>query len=325
LENKSIVEKRPKGERLQFYAQIGNYFSPDGKFEEKAFSAMLHETLERISSEKKEPDSIENLNLWMSSYLEEIIDYLLRKGLTAETFTLVRTAIDVAEKFCIKNLTITAVQMKYLMDKIPEKSKKEKRKKTSSDEMKKRIFDAAVNIFGKKGYHRTTIDEIVIHSGVGKGTFYRYFKSKDELLSKLIKGSFKRISYDINRILSDETGIFLQIENIVKTWLEFIEKNHVVYRIIRLEGVSPEISSPQMFFDYTTKYLPMLKERVIALDKQRELRIVDFYTVFYGVMGFIEGVALKWYHNNMSYPLSDELPVILDVLLNGLKANNKLI
>lgn len=319
MEKKSIVEKRSRGERLQFYAEIGNYFSPEGKFDENAFRRKLHETLERISGEGNKSGSIENLNLWMSSYLEEIIDYLLSKGLTSETFTLVRTAIDEAEKYGIKNLTIDAVQMKHLMDKIPESPKKEERKKTTSDEMKKRIFDAAVNLFGTKGYHRTTIDEIVILSGVGKGSFYRYFKSKDELLAKLIKGSFKRISFDVNRILSDNTGILQQIETIIKTWLEFIEANHVVYRIIRLEGVNPEISTPQMFFDYIIKHLPMLKERVIALDKKRELKIADFYTVFYGVMGFIEGVAHKWYHNNMSYPLIDELPVILDVLLYGLK------
>jgi AcrR family transcriptional regulator len=322
LEKKSIIEKRSRNERLKFYAEIGNYFSPDGKFDENAFRVMLHETLEMINREENDGGSIENLNAWMSSYLEEIIDYLLSKGLTSETFILVRTAIDEAEKYGIKNLTIAAVQMKQLMDKIPEAPKKEDRKKTSSDEMQKRIFDAAVSLFGSRGYHRTTIDEIVILSGVGKGSFYRYFKSKDELLAKLIKGSFKRISYDINRILSDETGILQQIETIIKTWLEFIEANHVVYRIIRLEGINPEISTPQMFFDYIIKHLPMLKERVIALDKQKELRIADFYTVFYGVMGFIEGVAHKWYHNNMSYPLSDELPVILDVLLNGLKAKD---
>lgn len=322
MEKKSLVEKRSRGERLQFYAEIGNYFSPDGKFDESAFRTMLHETLEKISSEENGSGSIENLNVWMSSYLEEIIDYLLSKGLTSETFILVRTAIEEAEKYGIKNLTIAAVQMKHLMDKIPEAPKREERKKTSSDEMQKKIFDAAVSLFGSKGYHRTTIDEIVILSGVGKGSFYRYFKSKDELLAKLIKGSFKRISYDINRILSDDTGILQQIETIIKTWLEFIEANHVVYRIIRLEGINPEISTPQMFFDYIIKHLPMLKERVIALDKKKELRIADFYTVFYGVMGFIEGVAHKWYHNNMSYPLSDELPVILDVLLNGLKAKD---
>jgi len=319
MHRKSIVENRSRGERIQFYARIGNYFSPDGRFNENAFRAMLQEALDKISSNENESPSIESLNSWMSSYLEEIIDYLLSKGLTSETFSLVKAAIEEAEKYGIKNLTIAAAQMKELMDKIPERPKKEERRKTSSEEMQKRIFEAAVALFGSKGYHRTTIDEIVVQSGVGKGSFYRYFKSKDELLAKLIKRSFKRISFDVNRILSDETGILQQIETIIKTWLEFIEANHVVYRMIRLEGVNPEISTPQMFFDYIIKHLPMLKERVIALDRNRELRIADFYTVFYGVMGFIEGVAHKWYHNNMSYPLIDELPVILDVLFSGLK------
>jgi len=319
LERKDIMQNRSRIERMKFYAEIGNYFSPEGKLDEKAFRLKLNETMEKKRGEENESGRDFDLSGWMSSYLAEIIDYLLNKDLPGEAFGLIKTAVEEAEKYGVNNLTIPAAQMKLLMEKVPSPPKKEERKKASSEEMQKKIFDAAISLFGSKGYHRTTIDDIVVLSGVGKGTFYRHFKSKEELLSRLIKGSFKRISSDINRILSEETGILQQIETIIKTWLEFIEANHVVYRIIRLEGVDPEISTPQMFFDYIIKHLPMLKERVIAMDRNSELRIADFYTVFYGVMGFLEGVAHKWYHNNMSYHLIDELPVVLDLLFNGLK------
>ncbi|WP_094607695.1 HTH-type transcriptional regulator BetI [Sporomusa silvacetica DSM 10669] len=48
------------------------------------------------------------------------------------------------------------------------------------------IIDAAETLFYSKGYHETAISDIVKKMGVAQGTFYYYFKSKDDLLDALI-------------------------------------------------------------------------------------------------------------------------------------------
>ncbi len=322
MEKKVNILNRSRIERMKFYAEIGNYFSPEGRLDENSFRLKLNEAIEKKRVEEEENGHDFRLSEWMSVYLAEIIDYLLNKGLPGEAFALIKTAAEEAEKHGVTDLTIPAAQIKLLMERVPSPPKREERKKNTSEEMQKKIYDAAITLFGEKGYHRTTIDDIVALSGVGKGSFYRYFKSKDELLSKLVKEKFKKISLAMNRILSEETGVMNQITEMVSTWLQFIESNHVVYRLIQLEGVNSEMSTPLMFYDYIIKHLPMIKERIIALDKKRELKITDFNTLFYGLLGFIEGVAHKWYHNNMSYPLKDELPVITDLIFNGLAVKN---
>ncbi|NJE84869.1 TetR/AcrR family transcriptional regulator [Thermococcus sp. CX2] len=47
---------------------------------------------------------------------------------------------------------------------------------------RERILKAAEELFAEKGYDKTTVDEIVEKAGVAKGTFYNYFKSKEELI-----------------------------------------------------------------------------------------------------------------------------------------------
>jgi AcrR family transcriptional regulator len=44
------------------------------------------------------------------------------------------------------------------------------------------IIDAARQLFKMKNYYQTTIDDIVKLAQFGKGTFYKYFSNKDELL-----------------------------------------------------------------------------------------------------------------------------------------------
>ncbi|AHG20382.1 transcriptional regulator [Chania multitudinisentens RB-25] len=47
------------------------------------------------------------------------------------------------------------------------------------------ILHAAGNLFQTQGYETTSVDEIVRSAGIAKGTFYYYFKSKEEVLEAL--------------------------------------------------------------------------------------------------------------------------------------------
>ncbi|NJE13628.1 TetR/AcrR family transcriptional regulator [Thermococcus sp. LS2] len=66
---------------------------------------------------------------------------------------------------------------------------------------REKILKAARELFAEKGYDKTTVDEIVERAGVAKGTFYNYFKSKEELIKIVALQSLllypKIISQDI--------------------------------------------------------------------------------------------------------------------------------
>lgn len=49
-----------------------------------------------------------------------------------------------------------------------------------------KIIQAALDIFQKKGYEKTTIRDIMLKTEFGLGTFYLYFKSKQDLKEKII-------------------------------------------------------------------------------------------------------------------------------------------
>lgn len=51
----------------------------------------------------------------------------------------------------------------------------------NKDQKRKAIVIAAADVFALTGYHVATIQEIATHAGIGKGTVYEYFTSKEEL------------------------------------------------------------------------------------------------------------------------------------------------
>jgi len=56
-------------------------------------------------------------------------------------------------------------------------------------ETRQRLLDAAAALFAERGYHPTSVADIVGSLGVGKGVFYWYFTSKDELLAEILRAS----------------------------------------------------------------------------------------------------------------------------------------
>ena len=52
------------------------------------------------------------------------------------------------------------------------------------DVRKNEILDMAQKLFFEMGYEQTSVSNIIDAVGVAKGTFYYYFKSKEELLEK---------------------------------------------------------------------------------------------------------------------------------------------
>ncbi len=62
---------------------------------------------------------------------------------------------------------------------------------------KEQILDAASRLIHVRGFNNTSVDEILKESGVGKGNFYYYFKSKEELGFAILERSLDRISTEL--------------------------------------------------------------------------------------------------------------------------------
>jgi TetR/AcrR family transcriptional repressor of nem operon len=58
------------------------------------------------------------------------------------------------------------------------------------------ILDAAGRLIHLRGYHNTSLDDVLRESGVGKGNFYYYFKSKEGLgfaiIDRVVQGFLER-------------------------------------------------------------------------------------------------------------------------------------
>jgi len=59
------------------------------------------------------------------------------------------------------------------------------------------IVDAATRLVHRRGFNNTSVDEILKESGVGKGNFYYYFKSKDALGFAILDRSLNHFTTEL--------------------------------------------------------------------------------------------------------------------------------
>ena len=58
--------------------------------------------------------------------------------------------------------------------------------KMKAELRKNQILDCAKKIFSDKGYYEAYVEDVIKEARVGKGTFYRYFKNKEDLFIALL-------------------------------------------------------------------------------------------------------------------------------------------
>ena len=133
-----------------------------------------------------------------------------------------------------------------------------------SDEKKKikeeTLLDTAFNLFTKKGFKETSIQDIVDNAGIGKGTFYLYFKDKYDIRNKLIAHKATLIFTAADEALAKtgltdlEDRIIFLVDHVLgqfhedKSLLHFISKN-LSWGIFKNELISSGDNSDVDFYN----------------------------------------------------------------------------
>ncbi len=128
------------------------------------------------------------------------------------------------------------------------------------------ILDAAVEVFGEKGYHATNIADIAQKLGMGHGTFYRYFDNKLDIFKHVVDRAVARVGETVGKEAPDAADDLAsyreQVEKIGERLTDlFLEEEHVA-RLLFVEavGIDPEVTARldaafELFADLTEVYL----------------------------------------------------------------------
>ena len=98
-----------------------------------------------------------------------------------------------------------------------------------------RLFTAAVDLFGERGYAGATIDDIVERAGIAKGTVYYHFRSKSELVSALLDDGLRRLAASFRSEIEGAQGGSAALRALVHAELSYIEHYQTFAKLVMSE------------------------------------------------------------------------------------------
>jgi len=107
-----------------------------------------------------------------------------------------------------------------------------KRKLTSRGrERRQQILTESARLFAERGYHPTSVSEIVDSLGVGKGVFYWYFESKEDLFLEILTSSSQDLRRRQQAAIGDEPDPLRRIELGIRASLRWFRDNRHLFNL----------------------------------------------------------------------------------------------
>src|SRR5258706_16483509 len=95
------------------------------------------------------------------------------------------------------------------------------RGRKKSSEMRAAILECASEVFSQREFHEVLTDEIALRLGIGKGTIYRYFESKEDLYFAAITSGLDGMHDAITAVFQADAPLADSVERLVRTMLEY--------------------------------------------------------------------------------------------------------
>jgi AcrR family transcriptional regulator len=157
-------------------------------------------------------------------------------------------------------------------------------------ETRTKLLEAAEHVFSEFGYHDASIVKITEAAGVGQGTFYLYFATKQDVFDELVRDLNRRIRH---AMAEQSTKGATRVEQELlgfKGYFEFAAKHPGLYRIIRQSAfVSPDVFKWH-YERVSERYVAALRD---AVDRD-ELGPIDPEVAAWALMSVGETIGLRW-------------------------------
>ena len=157
---------------------------------------------------------------------------------------------------------------------------------------KRKIFETSMDLFAKKGYEATSIEEITSVVGVAKGTLYYHFSTKEEIFYFLVEEGMKLLKNSIDIKTSNLENSIDKLKAIILIQIKATKKYENFISIL-LSQIWGQEQKNKVCREYVFEYINMIEDIIKEGMEKGELAKGDssviasrnfwFYMFNYGI------------------------------------------
>jgi len=194
---------------------------------------------------------------------------------------------------------------------------------------KAEILQAAMQVFSRKGVAKTRMADIAVAAGIGKGTIYEYFRSKEEIFAAAFQQVNQRAANLIGQSLQTTDDPVEQLRLLIDVSRQtFIEESADFAGIMMdfwAEGIRNKdekilgtINLEQIYTEYRSLISGILNDGI----QKGVFRPVDTASLAAIIIAALDGVMLQWIMTPELIDMKKITDVLIDGLMNGIKRSD---
>ena len=188
-------------------------------------------------------------------------------------------------------------------------------------ERRRSILMAAKSVFAAKGYHAAWVADIVDEAGIARGTFYLYFKSKQDVFAALMDYTFELLRERLIAIPTDEPEqILISLLGNIDRAKEFFSDEPELARVIMSEATSPNPESSERVQEIKDALAARLVELIRQWQEVGILKQLDAHIVTYCFLGAIRELIEQSLLGRAEWNSDQITEALMNVFLFGLTA-----
>ncbi len=191
----------------------------------------------------------------------------------------------------------------------------ESRRQRKKEETRKKIIEAAADLFRRQGFANTAVDQITEAADVGKGTFYNYFETKEAVVTAFIDEESQAYMQSLQMVML-LPGTEQRLKAVMIESARWVEANpelmriDVAYRTHRNLG-HPEYLESDGLWNLVCQLLTFGQQ---AGDIRDDQAVLELATYFYGLLS---GVLIAWFDWPAGLSLGERMERMVEFFING--------
>jgi AcrR family transcriptional regulator len=176
------------------------------------------------------------------------------------------------------------------------------------------ILEAAEKVIGRKGFTAASISGITRSAGVAQGTFYIYFRTKEDVFRELVLQLGRQLRHTLteaaekapNRISAEKEGL--------RAFLTFVARHPGFYRIVQ-EAL---FIDPRAYRDYFDAFADSYRQALKQAETAGEIRKGDIDVRAWALMGMARALGERYAIWRETRPIDEVVEAAHDLIERGL-------
>jgi TetR/AcrR family fatty acid metabolism transcriptional regulator len=185
---------------------------------------------------------------------------------------------------------------------------------------RRRLLDAAEDVFAEKGYHGAVVEDIIRASDSSKGGFYFHFPNKQGIFLALIDALVPKLAVAVDRAIATETDPIAQMDAALRTVLETFSRHRKLSKILLVEAVGLGHGFDEKLMHTRGYFAAMIQRYLDRAVVAGAIPQLDTETAAWVWFGAINELVVRWLVTGTPAQLEILIPQLRQMLLRSVGA-----